>query len=115
MYMNFPSDHPLHLGYVSEPLVQEADVILVIDADVPWFPASAKLQDAATVIHLGIDPFFSRYPVRGYPCDIPIVADSAVAIALLTQEIGRSRAQAARAVGERSEHIKAQYEAQQRA
>jgi acetolactate synthase-1/2/3 large subunit len=114
MYMNFPSNHPLHLGYISEPLVQEADVILVIDADVPWFPAVAKPKDTALVIQMGIDPFFSRYPVRGYPCDIPIVADSSVAIPLLTQELGRSRANAERAVDERFKHIKAQREAQQR-
>jgi acetolactate synthase I/II/III large subunit len=115
MYMNFPSNQPLHLGYVSEPLVQEADVILVIDADVPWFPGMAKLQDTATVIHMGIDPFFSRYPVRGYPCDIPIVADSSVAIPLLTQELGWSRAQAERTIGERFKHIKAHHEDQERA
>jgi acetolactate synthase I/II/III large subunit len=114
MYMNFPSHHPLHLGYISEPLVQEADVILVIDADVPWFPAMAKPKDTATVIQMGIDPFFSRYPVRGYPCDIPIVADSSVAIPLLTQELGRPRAKAERAIGDRFKHIKAQHEAQQR-
>jgi acetolactate synthase-1/2/3 large subunit len=115
MYMNFPSNHPLHLGYISEPLVQEADVILVIDADVPWFPAMAKPRDTATVIQMGIDPFFSRYPVRGYPCDIPIVADSSVAIPLLTQELGRSRAKAERAIGGRFKHLKAQHETQQRA
>ena len=115
MYMNFPSNHPLHLGYVSEPLVQEADVILVIDADVPWFPATAKLQDTATVIHMGIDPFFSRYPVRGYPCDIPIVADPTVAIPLLTQELARSRAQVERTIVERFKHIKAHHESQEQA
>jgi acetolactate synthase I/II/III large subunit len=115
MYMNFPSNHPLHLGYVSEPLVQEADVILVIDADVPWIPAIAKLRDTATVIHMGIDPFFSRYPVRGYPCDIPIVADSSVAIPLLTQELGRSSPQAKRFIVERFNRIKARHEGQQRA
>jgi acetolactate synthase-1/2/3 large subunit len=115
MYMNFPSHHPLHLGYISEPLVQEADVILVIDADVPWFPTTAKPKDTATVIQMGIDPFFSRYPVRGYPCDIPIVADSSVAIPLLTQELGRSRTKAKHAIGERFKRITAQHEAQQRA
>ncbi len=112
MYMNFPSNHPLHLGYVSEPLGQEADVILVIEADVPWFPAMTKPKDTATVIQMGIDPFFSRYPVRGYPCDIPLVADSSVAIPLLTQELGRSRAKAEHTIGERFKDIKAEHEAQ---
>ena len=115
MYMNFPSNHPLHLGYVSESLVQEADVILIIEADVPWFPALAQPKDTATVMQMGVDPFFSRYPVRGYPCDIPIVAASSVAIPLLTQELGRSRVKGERTIGERFKYIKAQHEVQQRA
>jgi acetolactate synthase-1/2/3 large subunit len=115
MYMNFPSNHPLHLGYISESLIQEADAILVIDADVPWFPAISKPKDTATVIQMGIDPFFSRYPVRGYPCDIPIVANPSVAIPLLTQELGRSKAKAERTIGQRFTYIRAQHEAQQRA
>jgi acetolactate synthase-1/2/3 large subunit len=105
----------LHLGYVSEPLVQAADVVLVIDADVPWFPAAVKIQDSATVIHMGIDPFFSRYPIRGYPCDIPIVADSSVAIPLLTQELARLRAVGEPAIVERFAQIKARHEDQARA
>jgi acetolactate synthase-1/2/3 large subunit len=112
MYMNFPNQHPLHLGYVSEPLVKEADVILVIDADVPWFPATGKPSDAATIIHLGLDPFFSRYPMRGYPCDIPIVADSQVAIPLLTQALSPFKDKAARRIGERFAQVRAQHDAQ---
>lgn len=111
MYMNFPSNHPLHLGYVAEPLVQEADVILVIDSDVPWFPATGKPKETATIIQMGVDPFFSRYPVRGFPCDIPLVADSAVAIPLLTQELSRSRPKAQRAIAQRFQRIKAQHDA----
>jgi acetolactate synthase-1/2/3 large subunit len=115
MYMNFPSHHPLHLGYVSEPLVKEADVILVIDADVPWFPAVGKPSDTATIIHLGIDPFFSRYPVRGYPCDIPIAADSQVAMSLLTQELHSFKAQATPLIEARFARVRAQHDAQRQA
>jgi acetolactate synthase-1/2/3 large subunit len=115
MYMNFPSNHPMHLGYVSEPFMQQADVILVVDADVPWFPAMAKPRDGAAVIHMGIDPFFSRYPVRGYPCDIPIVADSSAAIPLLTQELRQLRAHAGRTISDRFKHLEARHESQLRA
>jgi acetolactate synthase-1/2/3 large subunit len=115
MYMNFPSLHPLHLGYVSEALVKDADVILVIDADVPWFPATGKPADSATIIHLGLDPFFSRYPVRGYSCDIPIVADSQVVVPLLTQELGQFTEKAMRRIGERFGRLRAQHDAQQQA
>ena len=64
---------------------------------------------------MGVDPFFSRYPVRGYPCDIPIAADSHVAIPLLTQALGRARAGAEGAIAERFKRVTSQHEAQRRA
>ena len=41
-YMNFPHDHPLHQGFDPDALVAEADVILVIESDTPWFPNRAE-------------------------------------------------------------------------
>ena len=41
--MNFPQRHPLHVGFTqpsgTDPAVAEADVLLVVDADVPWYPS----------------------------------------------------------------------------
>jgi acetolactate synthase-1/2/3 large subunit len=92
-YMNFPLRHDLHLGFnqsgQTNPSLTEADVILVIDADVPWYPALAKPKDGAKIIHLGIDPFFSRYPMRSYPCDVPIVAAPGIALPMLTEAVRR--------------------------
>jgi acetolactate synthase-1/2/3 large subunit len=86
-YVNFPPDHPCHLGYgpgtATHPAVAEADALLVLECDVPWFPATGKPRDEARVIHLAPDPFFSRYPMRSYPCDVPIAADPVVALPLL--------------------------------
>src|SRR5207247_643978 len=83
IYMNFSHRHDLHLGYnqsgTTNPSVGEADAILVIEADVPWYPALAKPAPGGTIRHLGVDPFFSRYPMRSYPCDVPIAATPAAA------------------------------------
>jgi acetolactate synthase-1/2/3 large subunit len=93
--MNFPADHPCHLGYAfpsrPHPAIADADAILVVDCDVPWFPSVAKPPEDATIIQLGLDPFFSRYPMRSYPCDVPIVADPAVALPMLARAV-RQRA-----------------------
>jgi acetolactate synthase-1/2/3 large subunit len=93
IYVNFPHDHPLHLGYnqsgTTNPSLAGADVVLVVEADVPWYPALQKPAAAASVIHLGVDPFFSRYPMRSYPCDVPIVATPAVALPLLAERVRR--------------------------
>src|SRR5204862_185446 len=78
IYLNFPHRHDLHLGYnasgTTNPSLAGADAILVVEADVPWYPALQKPAAGAPIIHLGVDPFFSRYPMRSYPCDVPIAA-----------------------------------------
>jgi len=75
LYLNFPSDHPLHLGFDPMRFVETADVILVIECDVPWFPIKVKPKPEAKVIQMGIDPYFSRYPMRTFPVDVPIASD----------------------------------------
>jgi acetolactate synthase-1/2/3 large subunit len=93
IYLNFPHGHDLHLGYnqsgTTNPSLAEADAILVVEADVPWYPALQKPAPGATVIHLGVDPFFSRYPMRSYPCDVPIAATPAAALPLLAEAVRR--------------------------
>jgi len=75
LYLNFPTDHPLHLGFDPMQFLPDADVILVIEADVPWFPHRCKPKPGARVIQMGTDPFFSRYPMRTFPVDVPLVCD----------------------------------------
>ena len=93
IYLNFPHDHPLHQGYnqsgTVNPSLAEADAVLVIEADVPWYPAIQKPPASAPVIHLGIDPFFTRYPMRSFPCDVPIAATPAAALPLLAEAVRR--------------------------
>jgi acetolactate synthase-1/2/3 large subunit len=114
-HMNFPARHELHLGYnqsgTTNPSVADADVILVIDADVPWYPALVKPSAEAKIIHLGIDPFFSRYPMRSYPCDVPIAADPAIALPMLTEAVRRhadSATVASRRASVAAEHARRQ-------
>jgi acetolactate synthase-1/2/3 large subunit len=111
VYLNFPHDHPLHLGYnqsgASDPALSEADAVLVIEADVPWYPSVQKPAAGAPIIHLGVDPFFSRYPMRSYPCDVPIAATPAAALPLLAEAVRRHAD--ASAVAARSARIAAEH------
>jgi acetolactate synthase-1/2/3 large subunit len=88
-YLNLPADHPMHQGYLSDPLIGEADVILVLESDAPWFPLRAAPAHGAKVIQLGIDPLFSRYPIRGFPADLAIPGEVASALAGLQDELAR--------------------------
>ena len=92
-HVNFPSSHPLHVGYTQpsgvDPALGEADAILVIECDVPWYPQLAKPAPDAAIIHLGVDPLFARYPMRSFPCDVPILAAPAAALPLLAAAVRR--------------------------
>jgi acetolactate synthase-1/2/3 large subunit len=93
-YMNFPTDHPLHLGFLTvthtPSYLNEADVILVIEADVPWFPSVSKPNDKTKIIHVGIDPLYTRYPIRGYPVDLALSAEPEITLTTLVQELSKS-------------------------
>jgi len=87
LYLNFPTDHPLHLGFDPMKYIPEADLIIVLEADVPWFPAQAKPKPGTKVIQIGIDPFFSRYPMRTFPADVPISSDPLSALKALREAL----------------------------
>lgn len=86
-YMNFPTMHPCHLGFFSEPSLPEADLILVVDCDVPWYPNILKPPVSSTVVQIGTDPFWHQYPVRSFPSDLTIQGDVFVALSQLVQAL----------------------------
>lgn len=84
-YLCLGNDHPMHLDYEPSPHLAQADAVLVLDCDVPWIPATDPVHPHAKVIHLAQDPLFSRYPVRGFPSQLSIAADSTAALPLLAE------------------------------
>ena len=71
-YMNFPGNHPLHAGYDAAAHLEEADVILVVEADAPWYPHIKSPRPETRVIQVASDPLFSGYPIRGFPSDLTL-------------------------------------------
>ena len=60
-HVNFPFNHPLHAGFQyhsvgQNPVLAEADVILVLDSDVPWIPAVNKPSPGAAIYYVDVDP-----------------------------------------------------------
>src|SRR5262245_45724384 len=55
-YLNFPGNHPHHLGYRRNNLVEDADLILMLDVDVPWIPARVRPKNGARLFHVDVDP-----------------------------------------------------------
>src|SRR6266849_99188 len=86
-YVNFPQDHSLHGGFDPAPHLEEADAILVVESDVPWFPNLKRPKPEAKIIHLGIDPLFSRYPIRGFPTDLALAGTPRLTLAALADAV----------------------------
>jgi acetolactate synthase-1/2/3 large subunit len=86
-YMALPTDHPMHLGFDPDSMLQAADVVIVIDCDVPWIPSKLGPRPDAKVIHLGADPLFAQYPMRGFTCDLAITGVLGATLPALTQAL----------------------------
>ncbi|XP_014561735.1 hypothetical protein COCVIDRAFT_33328 [Bipolaris victoriae FI3] len=56
--MCFPADHPGWLGmkYGVDSVIENADVFLILDCDVPWINKLCKPKASAKVFHLDVDP-----------------------------------------------------------
>jgi len=86
-YLSLPSSHPMNLGYDPARLVGEADVAVVMESDVPWIPAHGEPRPDCKVIQCGVDPLFTRIPIRGFACDLGITATPVTALAGLADAL----------------------------
>ena len=55
-YLNFPGGHAHHLGYKRNSFVEEADLILMLDVDVPWINGKVQPRPETRIFHIDIDP-----------------------------------------------------------
>jgi thiamine pyrophosphate-dependent acetolactate synthase large subunit-like protein len=80
--MCFPGDHPAWLGVRqgADASIPEADVILVLDCDVPWIPTLCKPRPDATVFHIDADPLKQRMPLFYIQADARYQADSLLSV-----------------------------------
>mgnify|MGYP002630746687 CR=1 FL=1 len=76
-------DDPSLLGYDATRALQEADVIVVVDCDIPWIALNQTPNSQAYVAHIGPDPHFQRMPVRGYQTDMALTSDPFAAVVAL--------------------------------
>jgi acetolactate synthase I/II/III large subunit len=84
-----PTSHPMHMGYDPQGLLQEADLIIAMDADVPWIPNEQSPKEDCKFATLGEDPAFKRYPMRSFPSDLAITSNTARALEALEQALAK--------------------------
>ncbi|MGD0106092.1 MAG: thiamine pyrophosphate-requiring protein [Rhodopila sp.] len=83
--MNFPHTDPLYQGNQwnhpsQNPVLADADVILVIDSDVPWIPTVSKPADSARIFHIDIDPLKQQMPLWHIKAEGVFRADAETAL-----------------------------------
>jgi len=91
-HVNFPGDHPLHAGYqfttsAQNEVLAAADVILVLDSDVPWIHATSRPAPDAAIYVIDIDPVKAGMAMWHVPARRIAGADSKVAVEQITQYV----------------------------
>lgn len=78
--LNIPQDSPCFAGFDPLPLLEVADLGLLLDSDVPFIPQYAKRASAIRWIQIDLDPLKSDFPMWGFPTDMRIQGDCAIVL-----------------------------------
>ena len=87
--MNFPADHPAWLGlrYGVEESIRTADVVVVLDCDVPWIFTQCHPKDSAKIIHIDVDALKQQMPIHYIHAIARYRVDAETAITQITGHI----------------------------
>jgi acetolactate synthase-1/2/3 large subunit len=78
--LNIPQDSPCYAGADPLPLLEHADLGLLLDCDVPFVPKYAARANAIKWIQIDIDPLKADFPMWGFATDMRIQGDCAVVL-----------------------------------
>lgn len=109
-HVNMAQDHGLYLSTDPARYLDEADVVVVVESDVPWTPKRTGPAADATVIGIGTDPLQSNYPVRGFRVDLNLGGTTRLTLEALNEAVAGADLDPA-LVAERSERWAAQHDA----
>jgi acetolactate synthase I/II/III large subunit len=82
-----PSSHSMHFGFEPGALLSDADLVIVLESDVPWIPHLQHPPAGCRVVHVGEDPFYVRYPMRSFPSDLAVQAGPVQALDALVRTV----------------------------
>lgn len=85
----FPFSHIASEGsrFSTDECTEDADMILLIDCDVPWIPARNPPPKNAKIYHIDSDPLNQQFPVSFFPAHGRWKVDSFTAVTQLTNYI----------------------------
>ena len=85
--VNFPTSHPLHQGFDPAPFLESADLVLVLDHDVPYIPTKVVPRDDATIVQIDLDPVKEGIPLWNFRLTLPVRADTSRGLALIADHV----------------------------
>src|SRR5215204_2678249 len=87
--MNFPSDHPAYgaSGREVAAALSQADVVLSVEAPVPWVPHTAAPAPEARVINLELDPLHASMPRWNFGVDLALPCDPVAGLQALVEQL----------------------------
>jgi acetolactate synthase I/II/III large subunit len=86
--LNLPLSHPL-FRWDATAALKEADVVLILDSQVPWVPKDAMPSDTARIVQIDVDPVKASIPLWGFPVTLPLHGDTSKALPLLLTMLER--------------------------
>ncbi len=106
--LSLPMTHPMHLGVDQSEPFKTADLVVMVDADVPYVPAMGRPREDARFVLIDSDPVKASFPIWGFPVDLGVVADSAKALEAIVEaaESGKTAGDRVR-LAERRERVAA--------
>ncbi|KAH7089850.1 thiamine pyrophosphate enzyme [Paraphoma chrysanthemicola] len=87
--MCFPVSHPASEGFRlgMDECTKDADVVLMLDCDIPWIPSKSPPPEQARIFHVDIDPLNEQLRVSFFPAHGRWRADSFTALGQLVKYI----------------------------
>jgi acetolactate synthase-1/2/3 large subunit len=91
MTHNISYESPCFVGFQPDKHLARADVGLLVDVDVPWFPIDVELNARTFWAHIDVDALKPASPMWTFPGHLRLQGDSGIILAQLLAEM-RSRA-----------------------
>jgi acetolactate synthase I/II/III large subunit len=108
MTNNISHDSPCFIGFSADKAVASADVGLLVDVDVPWFPSDVQAGQKSFWAHIDIDTLKPGSPMWTFPGNVRMQGDSGRILEQLLDELkAKATPRFKQAVAARLERIKA--------
>ncbi len=108
MTNNISHDCPCFVGFSADKAVPNADVGLLVDVDVPWFPSDVQANQKSFWAHIDIDTLKPGSPMWTFPGNLRMQGDSGRILEQLLDELkAKATPRFREAVAARLERIKA--------